>query len=87
MYICRTLLEFGADVNHRDQNGCNATFWATERDDASDLDQLILSGAYNEFKLKSEHALMTLAVNRKSVQSLRVLLDHGANAGAIMKNR
>lgn len=83
--IIGELLKHGAKVNSHSKSGTTALIQAAghpNRDDASFVSELILAGAdANAADEDGETALMAAAENGH-ISKVRLLLEHGANAGA-----
>jgi HEAT repeat protein len=75
--IIQALLDFGADVNYKDENGTTPFFFAVEKCDIEMIRKMIQSGAVLEIQAKGGATTLTQAAMGNKVETVRLLLKSG----------
>jgi len=75
--IIEALLDFGADVNYKDENETTPFFHAAERCDVEILSAMMKAGAVLEVRSKGGATTLTVAAMANNVETVRLLLKSG----------
>ena len=75
--IIQVLIDFGADVNFKDENGTTPFFFAAENCDLILIQAMIKAGAVLEVKAKGGATTLTQAAMGNKVETVRLLLKSG----------
>lgn len=75
--IIRALLDFGADVNFKDENGTTPFFFAVEKCDLEIVRTMMKAGAVLEVQAKGGATTLTQAAMGNKVETVRLLLQSG----------
>jgi HEAT repeat protein len=75
--IIQALLDFGADVNFKDENDTTPFFFAVENCDLEILSTMMKAGAILEVKAKGGATTLTQAAMANKVETVRMLLKSG----------